>query len=37
VAAGFLLPFAVVLGVIGGIAWFGRRAVRARRAPATGP
>jgi Domain of unknown function (DUF4349) len=34
VAAGFLLPFAVVLAVLGGIAWTGRRMVRTRRVPA---
>ncbi len=36
VAAGFLLPFAVVLAVLGGIGLVVRRIVRARRVPAAG-
>ena len=36
VAAGFLLPFVVVLAVLGGIGLLVRRFVRARRVPAAG-
>ena len=35
--AGFVLPFLPVLALLGAIAWFGRRLVRARRAQGAGP